>query len=145
MDLTEKILEVLEHLRSHPLDYTGCAKILDMEFLEFMELRGLHLKRFMEVEEESYNILEHLVMMDAMGQELPEKYKNYDFQKARHVLACRKGWNATSKIQRVPVKPAEPTGKGKQLVDDYLSKKKIGDMDGTGIKILSTTARRNMQ
>lgn len=144
MDTKEK---ALDYLRKHPLDYNGAAKLLEMGFLEFMEFRGLHLSEFMAVEEETYNLIEHLTMLQALGQELPEEYANFDFQKARFVLQCRKGWNATTKVQRVGEdKKPKSRGMGKKMLDDYFNKSKIGvTEDEGGIEILSETKRRNLQ
>ena len=145
MDNDEKKQLALSYLQDNPLDYTGAAELLGVSFIDFMEFRGLYLKEFQEVEDKIFNLLEHLCMMTALGQPLPAQYADFDFQKARWILGCRRGWSVANKMVRVPTVAPEPTGEGKRLVDEYFSKGKLGDNDGSRIEILSETKRRDMQ
>jgi len=136
--------EALEYLSTHPLDYAGCAEIMNMTYLQFMEYRGMYLHEFMEVEERTYNLLEHLVMLATLGQPLPDEYKDFNFQRARWVLQCRRNWSvAAQKAPREPKRTAESSGEGKRLIDEYFSKGVIGDE--SGVKILSAGKRRDVQ
>lgn len=143
MSTPEKRKECLAYLTQHPLDYAGCAQIMGMTYLQFMEYRGLYLSEFMEVEERVYNLLEHLVMMATLGQPLPEEYKDFNFQRARWVLQCRRGWSVAAKAERQPNKSPEPTGEGKRLIDEYFARGAIGDEGG--VEIFSMSKRRDVQ
>lgn len=148
MDNDRKKELALNHLRTHPMDYNGCAKLLNMEYLEFLEFRGMHVQEFQNVEDATINLLEHLCMMKAMGQTLPAKYEDFDFQQAKWVLQCRGkgGWSTTTKVQNVSQAAPQATGKGKVILDRYFDKTgKTKDEKEAGVTILSETARRNLQ
>lgn len=144
MDTNDKKEEALEHLRNHPMDYNGAARIMEMEMDEFLVFRGLYLKEFHNAEDGPFNWMEHLCMLKALGQPMPEGYEDFDFNKAMKILQCKRGWSATTKVERVPVKQPESTGEGKRLIEEYFSKQENEDGDGE-VTILSETERRNLQ
>ena len=144
MDNNEKKDKALEHLLEHPFDYNGCAELLGFGLLEFLEFRGMFVAEFQEIEERTYSLMEHLCMLGALGLELPEKYKDFNFQHAKWILKCKKNWSETQKVQNVPAPNPIPSGKGQELLEKYFDDK--GEVsDGDGVSILSETARRNLQ
>lgn len=137
----------LDHLRVFPLDHVGVARLLGVELNQFLEFRGLHINEFKQVEDESFSLLEHLCMMSALGQPLPEEYKDFDFAKAKWVLQCRKGWATTKNVRSLDdEKPkAKPNGYAEKLLDKHLTNPSLYDESDREGTILSREIRRKLQ